>query len=376
MNYRNARISASPDDAVRLEIRHLDGANMPTFRPGFPARGPARVLLQSPDELRREHEAVQDGISGLEARSSWASARTSTPGAVSQEVVDGARALTGARYTIDDSSQGREFVTSGLTSDKRAGLTAGSDGWRLFDTSRTCQETPSPEDNRAEGSDPAARKPRRRNRAAARRGRTESGTGPCMRPRTRGIAPENRLGGREPDPWKDPIPPEMRAELRHGARGRRGPRKAPASPSVETETAAVVVPFAANVRFAAECDEPVWDETAEMAVSVARSALASWARPDRLRCARVVGDSMAPTIRDGDLVVLDAGRAEPLDGQVFVVRTGEGLVVKRLRRLDDGWELESDNPAYESRAVTGPRPNPRSGGVDGATVAGHKARSE
>ena len=78
----------------------------------------------------------------------------------------------------------------------------------------------------------------------------------------------------------------------------------------------------------------------------------SWARPERLRCARVVGDSMAPAIRDGDLVVLDAGRAEPLDGQVFVVRMGEGVLVKRLRRTDDRWELESDNPAYEPRAVT------------------------
>ena len=150
----------------------------------------------------------------------------------------------------------------------------------------------------------------------------------------------------------DPIPPEMRAGLGHGPRGRDDPRKTPVSQTVETETAAVVVPFAANVRFA-ESDEPVWEETAEMAVSVARSALASWARPERLRCARVVDDSMAPAIRDGDLVVLDAGRAEPLDGQVFVVRTGEGILVKRLRRTDDRWDLESDNSAYEPRAVTG-----------------------
>ena len=96
----------------------------------------------------------------------------------------------------------------------------------------------------------------------------------------------------------DPIPPEMRAGLGHGPRGRDDPRKTPVSQTVETETAAVVVPFAANVRFA-ESDEPVWEETAEMAVSVARSALASWARPERLRCARVVDDSMAPLAGSG-----------------------------------------------------------------------------
>ena len=117
------------------------------------------------------------------------------------------------------------------------------------------------------------------------------------------------------------------------------------------ETPAVVVPFAATVRFAAESDEPVWDETTEMAVSVARSALASAARPERVMCAQ--GDSMRPATCDRDLVVLDMRRAEPLDDQVFVVLTGEGLVMKRLRRRDDPWELKTDNPAYESRAVTG-----------------------
>ena len=173
----------------------------------------------------------------------------------------------------------------------------------------------------------------------------------------------------------DPIPPEMRAGLGHGPRGRGDPRKTPVSHTVESETAAVVVPFAANVRFTTESGEPVWEETAEMAVSVARSALASWARPERLRCARVVDDSMAPAIYDGDLVVLDAGRAEPLDGEVFVVLTGEGVLVKRLRRTDDRWELESDNPAYEPRAVTGRDRILGQVAWAGPPSAGHKTQS-
>ena len=60
---------------------------------------------------------------------------------------------------------------------------------------------------------------------------------------------------------------------------------------------------------------------------------------------------MGPAICDRDLVVLDMGRAEPLDDQVFVVRTGEGLVVKRLRRRDDPWELKSDNLTYDPRPL-------------------------
>ena len=77
---------------------------------------------------------------------------------------------------------------------------------------------------------------------------------------------------------------------------------------------------------------------------------------------------MAPAICDRDLVVLDMGRAEPLDDQVFVVLTGEGLVAKRLRRWDDSWELNRDNPGVRIPGRSGPGANPRSGRVDGATV--------
>ena len=151
----------------------------------------------------------------------------------------------------------------------------------------------------------------------------------------------------------DPIPPEMRATVAHGPVVRHDSRAVAAGWLSAAEAETVAIPFAADVRLSAGSGQPVWDETAEMSVSVARPALASWARPERLRCARVGGDSMAPAIGDGDLVVLDAGRTEPLDGQVFGVHTEEGLVVKRLRRVGDGWHLESDNPAYESRPVAG-----------------------
>ena len=59
------------------------------------------------------------------------------PDAVLQEVVNSARALTGARYglvvTLDDAGRPREFVTSGLTAEERDQLTAWADGPRLFE---------------------------------------------------------------------------------------------------------------------------------------------------------------------------------------------------------------------------------------------------
>lgn len=114
---------------------------------------------------------------------------------------------------------------------------------------------------------------------------------------------------------------------------------------------AAMIPFAPDVRLAAGTGEVVFEESSDVSIAVAAEALAAWARPERLTCVRAAGDSMEPTIRDGDLVVVDTGRTEPLDGSLFAVRTDAGFVVKRLRRTADRWLLTSDNPAYTSRDV-------------------------
>ena len=116
---------------------------------------------------------------------------------------------------------------------------------------------------------------------------------------------------------------------------------------VPHDDAVAMIPFAPGVRLAAGTGEVVSDESSEVSIAVAVEALASWAQPERLTCVRAVGDSMEPAIRDGNLVAVDSGRTDPLDGKLFAVRTGAGLVVKRLRRQPGGrWLLTSDNPAH------------------------------
>ena len=56
-------------------------------------------------------------------------------------------------------------------------------------------------------------------------------------------------------------------------------------------------------------------------------------------------------MRDDGLVAVDHARFQPADRRVFVVRTDDGLVVKRLRRRGTAWEMVRDNPAYEPRAL-------------------------
>ena len=65
-----------------------------------------------------------------------------------------------------------------------------------------------------------------------------------------------------------------------------------------------------------------------------------------LRALRVRGDSMEPTLRPGDIVVCDLGGWRG-DG-LYVLRDNESAYVKRVRRVREGLEVMSDNPAYAS----------------------------
>jgi len=59
------------------------------------------------------------------------------------------------------------------------------------------------------------------------------------------------------------------------------------------------------------------------------------------------GDSMMPTIADGDEMLIDTSDHKVGErGAVFVVRTGGLLAVKRVARAGGALSVTSDNPAY------------------------------
>lgn len=68
--------------------------------------------------------------------------------------------------------------------------------------------------------------------------------------------------------------------------------------------------------------------------------------PAMLSAICVIGDSMEPTLRDGDEILVDRSRGPVRDG-IHVVRLDESLLVKRLdTSRPDRVTLISDNPAY------------------------------
>ena len=55
------------------------------------------------------------------------------------------------------------------------------------------------------------------------------------------------------------------------------------------------------------------------------------------------GDSMEPTIHNRDMLLIDRSSIQPRDGEIYVIRVGDQLWVKRIQGLINGIRLISDN---------------------------------
>jgi phage repressor protein C with HTH and peptisase S24 domain len=67
----------------------------------------------------------------------------------------------------------------------------------------------------------------------------------------------------------------------------------------------------------------------------------------------VTGDSMAPTVKDLDLILADLAEPRFKQDGIYLLRHDSGLAVKRIQRRPDGKLLvRSDNPKYEPIAVS------------------------
>jgi hypothetical protein len=93
------------------------------------------------------------------------------------------------------------------------------------------------------------------------------------------------------------------------------------------------------------------DERGEAHIAFAPAWLRRLARgaPGELSIIRVAGDSMAPTLGDGDDILVDRGDgAARLRDGIYVLRIDDALVVKRvaLNPAARNVSIRSDNPAY------------------------------
>ena len=69
--------------------------------------------------------------------------------------------------------------------------------------------------------------------------------------------------------------------------------------------------------------------------------------PSALQIMAAFGDSMEPTLHEGDAVIVDISEKKIVRDGMYVVRIGEGLFVKRVQVTPEGLRLLSDNKFYE-----------------------------
>jgi COG2932: predicted transcriptional regulator len=72
------------------------------------------------------------------------------------------------------------------------------------------------------------------------------------------------------------------------------------------------------------------------------------AAPNNIKMLRVSGDSMEPTLKDGDWILADISRKSPDSDGIYLLQLSTGLAVKRLQGsiTPDTIIIKSDNPVY------------------------------
>jgi phage repressor protein C with HTH and peptisase S24 domain len=71
---------------------------------------------------------------------------------------------------------------------------------------------------------------------------------------------------------------------------------------------------------------------------------------DKLFALTIEGNSMAPTLLDGDTILVDRAQTKPRGDGIYLLNVDGELLVKRLQRsmADGTWTIISDNQLYPS----------------------------
>ena len=104
------------------------------------------------------------------------------------------------------------------------------------------------------------------------------------------------------------------------------------------------LPYRVNIGGAAGPGAFVDDENVIKLIGFRRDWLRKHGiNPDKCSLIDVRGDSMEPELRDKAIILIDHQRTRRLAGRIFVVRSDDGLQIKRLKHDNHDWLLVSDN---------------------------------
>lgn len=114
-----------------------------------------------------------------------------------------------------------------------------------------------------------------------------------------------------------------------------------------------LIPFYSNVEASAGNGSVVYDEFEVSHLAFKREWLRhKGLQRDKLSLIRVRGDSMEPTLYDGDILLVDNRIDRVIDDSIYIIQADHHLVVKRLQQAIDGSLLViSDNSRYERQKI-------------------------
>lgn len=84
-----------------------------------------------------------------------------------------------------------------------------------------------------------------------------------------------------------------------------------------------------------------------------RAWLSRMGQPNAMVFMDVIGNSMEPGIRDGDMVLVDQSRTEMAARTVLAVGYDDAIFIKRLEKRPNGLAMLSDNPEYAPVEIAG-----------------------
>lgn len=119
------------------------------------------------------------------------------------------------------------------------------------------------------------------------------------------------------------------------------------------DTSFIYVPLLLDVKASAGNGYIVDMEHASRTISFRRDWISRHnISANNLSAIHVSGDSMYPTLINGDILLVDSSQTQPLADRIFVVSTEDGVIVKRSGGLNGSkLLLISDNPTINDREI-------------------------
>lgn len=149
-------------------------------------------------------------------------------------------------------------------------------------------------------------------------------------------------------------PPDVQRQIDEIVAGRSAQEAQPAPQSIVEKDAEFVLVPRYNVEAGAGAGRVVERESEIGKLAFRRDWLAQKGVAVKdLAVIRVKGDSMAPTIRDGSLVLVDTRQEKVAEDGIYIIMKDGHLVAKRLQVdfATGGVFIKSDNPAYHQQHV-------------------------